>query len=342
MEMQLHQLKQPYNPLFLNKSNELIEDAQIVGEVPKSSSNKFIEANTIEVTLPHLKNDCIIPVFSKDNEVTISHNSFIEAVWESANKLFKGENITFPDIRVSHMIKGRTPEAIHKSVKELIDIDKTIYYERMMFCMEIPSIYEDINGNRLNLSIGGVRAYNQENLYSKKTVEKFKVFIGFKNLVCCNLCVSTDGLCEDLRVTNTADLIASVMELFLSYNAKKHLELMRSMLNYSLTESQIAQLIGKLRLYQHLPQYRKKLLPEMLMTDTQINLMAKAYYHDENFSCTDVSENISLWSLYNLFTGANKSSYIDNFLERSHNASQLIEGINKAIMRQGEHQWFIE
>ena len=42
----------------------------------------FIEANTKAVTSDHLKSDCIIPVFSKDNEVTISHQSFIAAVQE--------------------------------------------------------------------------------------------------------------------------------------------------------------------------------------------------------------------------------------------------------------------
>ena len=55
-----------------------------------------------------------------------------------------------------------------------------------MFCIEIPSVTETIDRCRLNLTIGGVRAYNQENLYSKKGFEKFKVFIGFKNMVCCN------------------------------------------------------------------------------------------------------------------------------------------------------------
>lgn len=77
------------------------------------------------------------------------------------------------------------PEAINKPVNQLLDSDRAIYYERIAFCFEIPSIYEDIEGNRLNLSIGGVRAYNHENLYSKKSAEKFKIFIGFKNLVCC-------------------------------------------------------------------------------------------------------------------------------------------------------------
>ena len=46
----------------------------------------FIEANTKEATMQYLKEECITPVFSKDNEVTISHSSFIETVWEAANK----------------------------------------------------------------------------------------------------------------------------------------------------------------------------------------------------------------------------------------------------------------
>ncbi len=45
-----------------------------------------------------------------------------------------------------------------------------------MFCIEIPTIYETVEGNKLTLSVGGVRAYNHMNLYSKKTVEKFKGF----------------------------------------------------------------------------------------------------------------------------------------------------------------------
>ena len=30
----------------------------------------FIEANTKEVSMEHLKSECIVPVFSKDNEIT--------------------------------------------------------------------------------------------------------------------------------------------------------------------------------------------------------------------------------------------------------------------------------
>ena len=197
-----------------------IADAEPILSRREVKKLPFIEANTKEVTIEHLKDDCIVPVFSKDNEITISHPNFIESVWEAANRVFPNESIDMPEIRVSHIIKGRTPEAIHKSVKELLEEDKTIYYERMMFCFEIPSIHEDINGNRLNLSIGGVKAYNHENLYSKKGMEKFKIFIGFKNMVCCNMCVSTDGFKSELKVMDVHGLLNAAIQLFRKHSDK--------------------------------------------------------------------------------------------------------------------------
>ena len=310
-----------------------------------NSENKpkhFIEANTKEVSLYHLKNDCIIPVFSKDNEITISHSRFIEALWECTQKLFKNEQIKEPEIRVSHIIKGRTPEAIYKPVKELTDADKTIYYERMAFCMEIPTITEIVGGNTLSLTVGGVRAYNQENLYSKKGIEKFKIFIGFKNMVCCNLCVSTDGLCDEVRVTNVNELMTKTIELFVSYNAKNHLNQMSKLQDYNLTESQFAQLIGKVRLYQYLPAKEKKLLPEFEFTDTHVNLIARNFYRDENFSYSPAKKNINMWQVFNLFTEANKCSYIDTFLSRSAGATDFTRGICEALEGKEGYGWFIE
>lgn len=302
----------------------------------------FIEANTKEVTIEHLKDDCIVPVFSKDNEITISHPNFIESVWEAANRVFPSESIELPEIRVSHIIKGRTPEAIHKSVKDLLEEDKTIYYERMMFCFEIPSIHEDIAGNRLNLTIGGVRSYNHENLYSKKGMEKFKLFIGFKNLVCCNMCVNTDGFKSELKVMNVNGLLNAAMQLFQEYNAAKYLYYMETFKDSYMTEHQFAQFLGKSRLYQYLPNDQRRLLPQMLMTDTQIGIVAKSFYHDDNFSLPDNQKEISMWNVYNLLTGANKSSYIDNFLDRAYNATQLADGLNRALYGDSEYTWFIQ
>lgn len=149
---------------------EYAEEAVLITEEQPAKQKRplFIEANTVDVTMEHLKNDCIIPVFAKDNEATLSHPAFIETVQDAASTFFQGEKIGLPDIRVSHVIKGRIPEAIHKPANQLLESDKTIYYERCAFAIEIPTVYETVNGNKLTLTVGGVRAYNHTNLYSKK------------------------------------------------------------------------------------------------------------------------------------------------------------------------------
>ena len=322
--------------------NQYAEDATIISEetTKVQKVNRFIEANTMEIDLQHLKSDCIVPVFSKDNELTISHNSFIETVWDAANSFFRGETVESPDIRVSHIIKGRIPEAIHKPANQLLESDKTIYYERCAFIIEVPTIWETVDGNKLTLTIGGVRAYNHMNLYSKKTVEKFKVFIGFKNLVCTNLCVTTDGYLGQLEVTNTSDLYRAVLEMFNHYNPAKHIHLMQTLGNSYLSEHQFAQILGKMRLYQCLPQGYQKSVPRLLITDTQINSVAKAYMQDANFG--GFGGDLSMWKFYNLLTGANKSSYIDSFLDRAYNATEIAQGINAALHGDEKYKWFID
>jgi len=333
---------QPYREVVEVQAEVVNIQSEVANlEITTGHSKQFIEANTKATTLQHLKNDCVVPVFSKDNELTISHVSFIESVFEAAVKVFPHECITSPEIRVSHVIKGRTPDAVHKSVNDLLDADKTIYYERMAFVMEIPAISEVINGNPLSLTIGGVRSYNHENLYSKKTFEKFKVFIGFKNMVCCNLCISTDGYKEEMRVISHLELLQQVVALIQCYNVSKHLNLMNSFNNHYLTEHQFAQMIGKSKLYQCLPPKEKKLLPNLELTDCHINTIAKNYYRDEAFS-KDSNNAINLWNVYNLFTSANKGSYIDTFLDRAANATEFIGGISKALNGQNGYSWFIE
>lgn len=306
----------------------------------KFSQKPFIEANTEEINLQHLKNDCIIPVFSKDNEKTIAHQEFVEIVQNCAVKAFPYQSLEVPEIRVSHQIKGRTPEAIHKNVKDLLDHERTQYFERMAFIIRIPGISDTINGNELSLTIGGVRAYNQENLYNKKSFEKFKFFIGFQNLVCCNMCVSSDGFVSEMRVTSFQELQAKILEVIQNYQAENHLKMMRNFTNYSLTEHQFAQLVGKARLYNHLPKKLKSEIPELAFNDGHFNSIAKDYYQDESF-CKDDSGNINLWNVYNLFTQANKSSYIDTFLERNLNAFEFNKGIQQTLNGNSDYHWFL-
>lgn len=319
-------------PLFVDRTTTLLD--------AKSYDKPFIEANTTEVDLNHLKHDCIIPVFSKDNEKTIAHQEFIEIVINTIMKLFPHHSISTPEIRVSHQIKGRTPDAIHKSVKDLLDHEKTIYYERMAFIVRIPSIIDTINGNELSLTLGGVRSYNLENLYNKKTFEKFKFFIGFQNKVCCNLCVTSDGFVEEMRVGNYSELQDKITTTIQNYNAELHLMEMKELTQDYLSEHQFAQLIGKSRLYQHLPKSEKQKIPMLNFNDSHINSMAKDYYEDKNF-CRLEDGRINLWDVYNLFTQANKSSYIDTFLDRNLNAFEFTKGIQKTLSDNSSYHWFL-
>lgn len=66
-----------------------IEDAVILDDF--KAENHFIEANTQEVTFEHLKNDCITPVFAKDNELTINHADFIETIEDATRTFFHGQ-----------------------------------------------------------------------------------------------------------------------------------------------------------------------------------------------------------------------------------------------------------
>ena len=155
------------------------------------------------------------------------------------------------------------------------------------------------------------------------------------------MCVATDGLAGEMRVTNTQELTAKITELIVSYNVKRHLERMRALLDTSMSESQFAQMVGKARLYQFLPPAQRKQLPEFEFTDCHLNTIARAYYNDTAFAC-DRQREIDLWRVFNLFTGANKSSYIDSFLARSRNASVFTEGVAKALIGEPEYRWFVE
>ena len=317
-----------------NIENQLISEDEIV-----VSKGNFMEANTKQVTLNHLKKECIIPVYS-DNESTISHAQFIEATKHVVQANFHKEIVLQPNIRISHVIKGRVPSAIGKSVKELRPEEKTIYYQRCAFIIEVPSLKENLNNNALSLTIGGVRSLNQENLYSKRNLERFKVFIGYKNSVCTNLCISTDGLKADIRVSSILELQEKINELVQQFDKDRFLGNMERLNRYYLTEIQFAHLIGKMRMYLHLNKNERVGKQALLMTDNQIGTVVKNYYEDANFSRSNDRE-INLWSFYNLMTEANKSSYIDSNLERNASAFEFSSQLANSIQNQKEN-WFLD
>ena len=305
-----------------------------------SDGKAFIEANTIGSTLTEVKHGHIIPVWVKDNEPVISHAEFIETALGVTMDVFRGEGILKPNVRLSHEIKGRVPEAKNKPANMLLEHEKTIYFERMMFVIEIPTIYTDINGNRLNLTVGGVKAYNLDNLYNKSGQDQhFKIFVGFKNTVCCNLCVVTDGYQANLKVKNVDMLRNAIRMMLQDFDAVNIAGQLKELNNYELSEHQFAHLLGRCRMYRHMPDNLRQDIPDMSFGDAQINSVCKDYYSDNSF-CSNPDGSINLWKLYNLFTGANKSSYIDTFLDRGLNAFQLASTFREALKQKGSC-WYL-
>ena len=264
--------------------------------LPQINNSGFIQANTKTIDLPILQEQTIIPAFAKDNESTISHVEFVENIYDAVQHVFPSESILEPSVKVSHPIKGRVPEAKGKPAKELLEHEKTLYYERMAFMIELPSIQGKVGDDTLSLTVGGVRAYNHENLYNKKSPERFKLFIGFKNWVCTNLCVSTDGFLADLRVSSLQELLEKAVGLFHSFEINRELQQLQQLQGYHLNHDEFAHLVGRAKQYLNLPKQLKTEKPEFPLGDSQLSQMIREYYTLGN------EPTITLWDLYNLMT----------------------------------------
>ncbi len=301
----------------------VVEDVQ--------TTSPFILGNTQEMDIEKLRQNYLVPVFSRDNCETISHSEFISTVMDAAQTFFEKEQFLSPQIRVSHEMKLRTRTGAGKLVENLEEQDSGAYFQRMCFMIEIPSIQAEINGCRMNLQIVGVRSYHETNLLGNSSQkQRFRIGVGFVNQVCTNMCLCSEGTKLDINVTNTADLYLYAMEVFDQYNYNKHLEAMKSLVNTEIPVATFAQFLGKARMYSALPQSIKTelQLPEFILPESQINAAVRDYYSDENFG--GFGKAISGWKLYNLLTNF-KNSYINTTLERNVNAFDVAEGIVKSV-----------
>ena len=303
------------------------------------TSVNFLEANTNAITLQELTEQCVVPTWA-NQELTISHQDFINTVHDAACNVFAGETINSPEIRVSHIVRGRTANSLHKRTSELLESEKTQFYQRLAFAFTIPSLHECIDGQRLELCIGGVRNYSDLNLYrTNRGMEKFSIFIGWRVNVCSNQVLTGQGVRLNIEVMSLHDLYKAVLDLFYNFNLEKDIQLLHSLTQTRLTESQFAQIVGRMRLYQALPSYLQREIPKLLITDSQINNVCRDYYNNPNFGHKD--NTISLFDFHNLLTEANKSSYIDSYVQRGINATEITVGIGKALQGDSEYSWFL-
>ena len=308
-------------------------------QILEPTSVNFLEANTNAITIEELAEQCVVPTWA-NQELTISHQDFISTVRDAACNVFAGETINTPDIRVSHIVRGRIPSALGKRSSELLESEKTQFYQRLAFAFTIPSLHECIDGQRLELCIGGVRNYSDLNLYrTNRGMEKFTIFIGWRVNVCSNQILTGDGVRLAIEVMSLHDLYRAVVDLFDSFNFEKDIQLLQTLTQTRLTETQFAQIVGRMRLYQALPSYQQRRVPKLLITDSQINNVCRDYYSNPNFGAKDST--ISMFDFHNLLTEANKSSYIDSYVQRGINATEVTVGICKALQGDSEYSWFL-
>ena len=311
-----------------------IEEAVVMEEeIDPNNHPNFIESNTAAITLEELSEKSIVPTFA-DNTLTVSHQSFIQSVIEAGQTVF-GE-LTPVEIRVSHQINGRVPTALHKKANELTDEEKTVYYQRMAFVCHVVALSRSINGQPVHLCIGGVRAYNEDRLYGRQSPMKFEIFVGWQVRVCSNLMLTCDGFAGNLECMTTSDIREKALELFSGFDPIKDddLRTLEALGNTSITEETFCSIIGRLRLYQALPNLtRAELgLPNLTLGDQVVNAVVRGYVENPNFKKDSESETITLFQLLQYFTEAVKQTYIDKWLDREREkCATFMYGIQRAI-----------
>ena len=315
--------------------------AQEQDEASEERHSNFIESNTQAITLKDLTEKNIIPTFS-DNSLTISHQNFIGAVTKVANNVF-GE-LTPVECRVSHPIIGRIPSAQHKKAFELLESEKTIFYQRMAFVCHVLNLAREINGQTVNLCIGGVRAYNEDKLYSRKSPMKFKVFVGWQVRVCSNLMLTCDGNSGTIECMTEADIMQKTLELYNGFNVQREeaLHRLENLHTTPISEELFCKIIGRMRLYQALPINEQRKLPPLTLGDSTVNAMVKNYVTNDNFGKRN-NQDITCWNFLQLANEAVKQTYIDKFLDRNQNCTDFSIGIQRAIEGTDTegYSWFI-
>ena len=303
----------------------------------------FIESNTQGITFEELTEKNVIPTFA-DGTLTLSSGSIIKATMRAAEEVY-GE-LTTPEIRVSHRIQGRTPEAMNKPTSELQDEDITTFYQRMAFLCRVQGITRIINGQEVHLCIGATRSYGEDRLFGRPSASRMRLFVGWFVKVCTNGCLTCDGNSGTIESMSEADVYEQALALFKSFNPEKEntLEMLENLGTTRISESDFCKIIGRLRLYQALPSSEQNVLPKVILGDQAVNKLVHGYVSNPNFGLKDGADSISLWELLQLANEAVKQgAYIDQWLDRNQNCTDFVLGIQRAILGidQEGYDWFL-
>lgn len=309
-------------------------------EIEGQPHPNFIEGPSAAISMNDLSTKNIIPTFA-DNSLTISSPKFIETVRKSAEMVFGMDNVSPAECRVSHPQIGRIPSAAHKKASELLDSEKTIYYQRLAWISHIIGFNTTINGQEISLTIGGTRSYSEDKLYARQNPQHFRLFIGFRCRVCSNLLLTCDGVSENLLCMTEADIFQKAVELFQRFAAVKEQTVagLEALTQTRLSQEQFCQILGRMRLYQALPVAETKQLPKVLLGDSVINAATREYITNPNFGSQTEDGSISMWQFMNLLNEAAKNSYIDLFAERNANCTDIAIGLSQALKTNSREGW---
>lgn len=308
----------------------------------KEDTPEFIQSNTEGITYEGLKQQ-IIPTFG-DGNLTLAHTEIIDATMRAATKIFGP--LTPVDIRVSHRIQGRVPEAQGKATSELKDEDLTTFYQRMAFICHVEGLTRTINGQEVHLCIGGTRSYHEDRLFGRQTPNKLRLFVGWFVKVCTNGMLTCSGNSGILECMTGADVEEKAIALFSSFNPEKeeNLKLFQKLGETRISEGQFCSIIGRLRLYQAFPTAEQNTLPKFTLGDSAVNKIVQGYVSNKDFGLQEGEADISLWQLLQLFNeGAKQTAYIDVWQDRNQNATDFVCGIEKALLGEDHegYSWFL-
>ena len=159
--------------------------------------------------------------------------------------------------------------------------------------------------------------------------------------------LSCDGFAGNLECLTTSDIKEKALELFSSFDPIKddNLRTLEALGNTSITEETFCSIIGRLRLYQALPnQTRADLgLPNLTFGDQVVNAVVRGYIENPSFKKEDDSETITLFCILQLYTEAIKATYIDRWLDRERECVDFVLGIQRAIEGSNpQYAWFLQ
>lgn len=319
--------------------NEYME-AELEDQPIEEGHPNFIESNTHAISLEELEKN-IIPTFA-DNQLSISHVNFIKAVCFSASKVF-GE-LTPVEIRVSHPIIGRKPEFLHLKSSELDDSMKTCFYQRLAWIAHVKGLTREINGQTVELTIGGCRSYHEDKLYNRLSPMHFRCFVSWSVQICSNQMIQCSGNTGTFEALTEMDIIQKSYELFTGFNLQKeeNLTLLQQLHSTFIPEDVLMHIIGRMRLYQFLPKQEQKTLPSLIIGDQAVNAMVKGYVQNPNFGRREGQE-ITCYNLMQLMNESVKQAYIDLWVDRNQNCTDFAIGIQKALQGQDDqgYSWFL-